>query len=115
MDPTSELRNVSTMSPSPPEVMSKSSTISQSETKLTDSGLRRETSGPLPQGRPSNTTMPRDALSDERIVSPTGANPAAALRQPSQESRLADNQTTAIPATVSSDRQATAQRGDIGK
>jgi hypothetical protein len=39
--------------PSPPDVMSKSTNISQSKTKLTDSGSHRATSGPTPQGRPS--------------------------------------------------------------
>ena len=47
--------------PSPPEVMSKSMNISQSETKLTDSGSQAA-SGPTLQGKPSYVSTVRNGL-----------------------------------------------------
>ena len=49
--------------------------------------------------------------------SAASASPGAASSRPSRtrEARPGDNQSTAVPAAVSRDRQAIAQRGDISK
>jgi hypothetical protein len=89
-------------SPSPPNVMSKSTNISQS-------GSHR--AGPPLQGRPSYATMARKALSDERLDSAAGASPGAASRR--SEPRATDNQTTAHPAAASRGHQPTTEQFDV--
>jgi hypothetical protein len=118
MDNTRELDDDTPQHPSPPNVMSKSTNLSPSETKLTDSGSHRPTSGPTLQGRPSYVTMTRNALSDERLDSATGANPAAASGQSSRrrETRPTDNPAaTAISEAASGGRQPKTERRDASR
>jgi hypothetical protein len=117
MDPTSGPDNDTTKTPSPPEVPSKSTDTSPSKTKLTDSGPHRATSGPTLQGRPSYASIARKALSAERLDSAAGASPATASSPPSRrrEPRPTDSRATAVPATVSRGRHATAQRKGISE
>jgi hypothetical protein len=93
-------------SPSPPNVMSKSTNISQS-------GSHQATTGPTLQGRPSYATMAtsRKALSDEHLDSAAGASSAAASRR--SEPRPTDNQTTVHPAAASRGRQPTTEQFDV--
>ena len=118
MDPTTRPDDDVTKSPSSPEVMSKSTNISQSKTKLTDSGSHQATSGPTLQGRSSYATIAK-TISNERLDSAASASPwAGALSsRPSRmrEARPTDNQLTDAPAALSKDHQATMQRGDISK
>lgn len=112
MDPTSGRDNDTAKSPSPPNVMSK--TTPQSKTKLTDSGSRQATSGPISQGRLSYAAIARKAASNERPDGAAGASPGAASRQSSRtrNTHPTDNQSTAV---VSRDRQAAALRGDTSR
>ena len=57
---------------------------------------------------------PTNGLDNDSAAS---ASSGAASSRPSRtrESRPADNQSTLVPAAVSRDRQATAQRGDMSK
>ena len=91
--------------PSPPNVMSKSPNISQSES-------HQATTGPTLQGRPSYPTMgtSRKALLDERLESAAGASSATASRR---ESPPTDNQ-TAHSAAASRGRQTTTEQFDVG-
>jgi hypothetical protein len=115
MDATSRPDNGVTKSPSSPDVMSKSTNISQSKTKSTDSGPRRATGAQTFQGRPSYATIAKKALSNERLDGVAKASPGAASSQPlrTKGARPADDRSTAVPAAVSRDRQATAQHRDI--
>jgi len=117
MDATGRANNDATRSPSPPDVMSKSTDISQSKTKSTDSGSRQATSTQTSQGRLSYAAMARKALSNERLDNAASASPGAASSRPSRtrEARPADNRPTAVSAAVSRGRQAPAQhRGMSG-
>ncbi|KAF8476359.1 hypothetical protein DFH94DRAFT_758739 [Russula ochroleuca] len=53
--------------PSPPDVMSKSTNIFQSRTKLTDFGSHRVTNGPTPQGRPSPSAPDMADMASSRM------------------------------------------------
>jgi hypothetical protein len=114
MDFTSGPDNDTTKSPTSPDVLSKSTKMSQSKSKLADSGSHQATSGPTLQGRSSYAPIARKAVSNEPLGS---ASPGAALSRPSQTraARHADNQSTVDPAGVSMDRQATARRANISK
>src|SRR6266852_1130548 len=90
--------------PSPPNVMSKSTNVSQS-------GTHRATTGPALQARPSYATMSRKALSDKRLDAAAGGSPGAVSRR--REARPTDNQTTAHPAAASRGRQATTEQFDV--
>ena len=96
--------NDTPQSPSPSNVMSKSTNISQSES-------HRATTGPTLQAKPSYAAMARKALSDERLDSAAGASPGAASRR--REPRPTDNQTTAHQAAASRGRQATTEQFDV--
>jgi hypothetical protein len=117
MDPTSGRDNDTAKSPSLPDVISKSMNTPQSKTKMADSGSRQVTTGPTSQGRLSYAAIARKAASNERPDGAAGASPGAASSQPSRtrKTRPVDNQSTAVPAVVSRDRQATVQRGDISR
>lgn len=117
MDPTSGRDNDTAKSPSPPDVMAKSTNMPQSKTTVTGSGSRQATTGPTSQGRLSYAAIARKAASNERPDGAAGASPGATSIQPSQtrKTRPADNQSTVVPAVVSRDREATARRGDISR
>jgi hypothetical protein len=118
MDPSSGRDKDTTKSPSPPDVMSNSTNIlSQSRTKLTDSGSRPANSRPTLQERPYYATIARKAVSNEHIDSAAGASPGAASNRQSRtrEARPAGNRSTAVPAAVSRDRQAATLRRDISE
>jgi hypothetical protein len=115
MDDTNGPDNDTTRSPSPPDVMSKSTNISQSKTKSTNSGPRQASGAQTFQGRPSYAAMATKALSSEHLDSAAKASPGAASSRPlrTREDRPADNRLTAVPAAVLRDRQGTAHHGDI--
>jgi hypothetical protein len=102
---------------SPPDVISKSTNISQNKTKSADSSSRQVTSGPALQGRPSYAAIARGERSDKRLNSAPGANPAAASSQQSRRRgpRPTDNQTTAIPGETLRGRQAITERRDANQ
>lgn len=101
--------NDTTTSPSRLDVMSNSTNKFQRPTKLTDSGSYQANS--RPQGRASHATSAREVVSNESLDSAAGASPGVTSNRPLQttEARYADSQSTAIPAPVSRDRQATTQ------
>jgi hypothetical protein len=103
--------------PTPPDITSKSTNISQSKVNLTDSGLHRASSRPTLQGRPSYATIARDAPPSERLDGAAGANPATASGQPSRrrEPLPTDKQTTAISGTTLRGRQAITERRDASQ
>jgi hypothetical protein len=114
MNPTGGPGNGTTKSPSPSDVMSKSS---QSHARLTDSGSHRATSGPTLQGRSSYATMARNALLDGRLDGEAGASPAVPLGQPSRrrEPHPTVDQTIAIPRETSRDLRAVTERRDASQ
>lgn len=116
MDLTSGLDGDTTNYPLPPSVVSKSSNMSECETKMTDSRSHQATSGPTLRGRPPYATISGKEAPTERgnVVS---AGPGAASSQPSRTriTQHADNQSAAVPAAVSGGSQATAQLGDISR
>jgi hypothetical protein len=92
--------------PSLPNVMSKSTNISQS-------GSHRAATGPTLQGRLSYAAVARKALSDQRLGGAAGAsNPVAASRT-RREPRPTTNQTTARSAAASRGRQVTTEHFNI--
>ena len=118
MDPSSEPNNDTTKTASPPGVISKSTSISsQSRTKLTDSKPHQATSRPTSQGKLSYADAAKKAVSNERLDSAASASPRAASDRQSRtkDARPENNRTTAVPATVSRDRQATMKRTDTNK
>ncbi|KAH9987990.1 hypothetical protein BJV77DRAFT_766227 [Russula vinacea] len=118
MDPTSGRDNDTTKSPSPPNVKSNSTNIpSQSRTTMTNSGSNQPTSRPTSQGKLSYANAAKKAVSNERLDSAASASPGAASNRQSRtrDARPANNQTTAVPAAVPKDRQATTQRKDTSK
>ena len=118
MDATSGRDNYTIKSPSPPDVMSNAMNISsQSRTKLTNPGSHQATGRPTSQGKLSYATAGKKAVSDERLDSAASPSPGAASIPPSRTkgARPADNRPTIVPAEVSTDHQATAQRRDISE
>ena len=118
MDPTSGRDNDTTKSPSPPNVKSNSTNIpSQSRTTMTNPGSNQPTSRPTSQGKLSYANAAKKAVSNERLDSAASASPGAASNRQSRtrDARPANNQTTAVPAAVPKDRQATTQRKDTSK
>jgi hypothetical protein len=87
----------------PPDVIAKSLNISQSKSKLTDSGSYQANNGPTPQGRPSQEFAAGNALLDEHLDNAAGAKPAADSGESLQrEPQPTDNQTTTIPSWATS-------------
>lgn len=83
--------------PSLPDVIAKTMIISQSKSKLTDSGSYQANSGPTLQGRPPHELTAWNALLDEHLDGTEGAKPAADLGESLQRvPHPTDNQTTAI-------------------
>ena len=118
MDPSSEPDNDTTKSPSPPDVKSNFTNIpSQSRTKLADSKSHQATSRPTSQGKLSYANAAKKAVSNERLDSAASASPGAASNRQSRtkDARPENNRTTAVPAAVPKDRQATTQRKDTSK
>ena len=118
MDPTSGRDNDTTKSPSPPDVKSNSTNIpSQSRTALTNSGSHQATSRPTSQGKLSYANAAKKAVSNERLDSAASASPGAASNRQSRtrDARPVNNRTTAVPAAVPKDRQATTQRKDTSR
>jgi hypothetical protein len=102
--------------PSPPDAMSKSMNISQSKSKLTDSGSYQVTSSPTLQGRPSYVSTNRNPLVDEHLNNAASSNSTTASGEPLQrEPHPSDNQMTAIPGVPSGDRQAITERRDASQ
>ena len=118
MDPTSGRDNDTTKSPSPPDVKSNSTNIpSQSRTALTNSGSHQATSRPTSQGKLSYANAAKKAVSNERLDSTASASPGAASNRQSRtrDARPVNSRTTAVPAAVPKDRQATTQRKDTSR
>ena len=117
MDATSGRDNDTTKSPLPPDVMSNATNISsQSWTKLTNSGSHQAPSRPTSQGKVSYANAAKKAVSDERLDSAASPSPgAASIPSRTKGARPADNRPTTVPAEVSTDHQATAQRRDISE
>ena len=87
-------------------------------TRSTDSGSHRPIAGPTLQGRPSYATMARNALSDERLDSAAGANPAVSPGQSSRrrEPRPTDNPPEmAVSGATSGGRQPITERRDASQ
>ena len=84
---------------------------------MTDSKSHQATSRPTSQGKVSYADAAKKAVSDERLDSPASPSPRAASNRQSRtkDARLGNNRTTAVPATVSRDRQATTKRTDTNK
>ena len=118
MDRTSGHDNDTTKSPSPPDVKSNSTNIpSQSRTTLTNSGSSQPTSRPTSQGKLSYANAAKKAVSNERLDSAASASPGAASNRQSRtrDARPANNRTTAVPAAVPKNRQATTQLKDTSR
>ena len=88
-------------SPSPPNVTSKSTNVSQS-------GSRPATTGLALQARPSYSTMARP---DERLDTVAGANSRVVSQR--REPRPRDNQTTAHSVVALRGRQVTTEQFDV--